>query len=178
MSRTFNIFYAEIQTPIGPLTLARTKQGLCAIEFGQGENVLTALANWSRKNFLTDRLLHDQDALAHEMNQLEAYFQGERTQFDCELHLVGTPFQKLVWQALLNIPYGEVRSYKEIAKEVGAPKAVRAIGGANNKNPVPIIVPCHRVVGSNGALVGYGGGLEIKRQLLLLEGAPIEQKDS
>ncbi|GGK31764.1 methylated-DNA--protein-cysteine methyltransferase [Caldalkalibacillus thermarum] len=173
MSTTFNIYYAELETPVGMLTLARTTKGLCTIDFGRGENTLATLAAWARKHFLFDRLVHDQEALREEQEQLHEYFTGNRTRFQCELHLVGTPFQKRVWQALLTIPYGEVRSYKEIAQQIGTPQAVRAVGGANNKNPVPIIVPCHRVIGSNGTLVGYGGGLEIKRQLLLLEQAPL-----
>ncbi|WP_339064193.1 methylated-DNA--[protein]-cysteine S-methyltransferase [Tepidibacillus marianensis] len=84
--------------------------------------------------------------------------------------LYGTAFQKLVWQSLITIPYGQVRSYKDIAIQINAPKAVRAIGGANHQNPVPIIIPCHRVIGTNGNLVGYGGGIEIKKSLLTLEG--------
>jgi len=103
--------------------------------------------------------------------QLEAYFAGELQAFQCSLDLQGTPFQILAWQALLQIPYGETRSYLDQAMAIGNPKAVRAIGGANNKNPVAIIVPCHRVIGKNGYLVGYGGGLEMKKYLLRLEGA-------
>lgn len=103
--------------------------------------------------------------------QLNEYFNGDRRQFDLPIDLCGTSFQKLVWQQLQTIPYGEVRSYKDVAQAMGAPKAVRAVGGANNRNPVSIIVPCHRVVGSNGSLVGYGGGLEVKEYLLRLEGA-------
>ena len=89
--------------------------------------------------------------------------------------LNGTPFQLRVWRELQTIPFGEVRSYKEVARSIGTPKAVRAVGGASNKNPVPILVPCHRVIGSNGSLVGYGGGLPIKERLLRLEGAPLPQ---
>lgn len=101
--------------------------------------------------------------------QLEEYFKGERKVFDLPIHRKGTPFQQKVWNALCEIPYGEVRTYKEIAVSINHPKAYRAVGMANNKNPIMIIVPCHRVCGSNGKLVGYAGGLEVKEKLLRLE---------
>jgi methylated-DNA-[protein]-cysteine S-methyltransferase len=101
--------------------------------------------------------------------QLNEYFSGSRKSFDLKLNLTGTNFQKKVWEALGNIPYGETKSYKEIAIEVGSPKAFRAVGSANNKNPIPIIIPCHRVIGKNGKLVGFAGGLHLKEKLLQLE---------
>lgn len=101
--------------------------------------------------------------------QLAVYFHGQRQQFDLPLDLYGTPFQIAVWQALRTIRYGTTRSYGDIARQVGRPKAARAVGGANNRNPVSVIVPCHRVIGSDGALVGYGGGLSIKKMLLAIE---------
>lgn len=101
--------------------------------------------------------------------QLEEYFQGARKGFDLPLAIKGTPFQQRVYAELLKIPYGEKRSYKQIAEALGSPGAMRAVGGANNKNPIPILVPCHRVIGADGSLVGYGGGLEKKRFLLELE---------
>lgn len=101
--------------------------------------------------------------------QLEEYFYGVRREFDLPLSLCGTEFQKKVWSALLNIPYGAVCSYGDIAKEIGNPKACRAVGGANNKNRIIIIIPCHRVIGADGSLVGYGGGLDVKEKLLTLE---------
>ncbi|MDQ0892397.1 O-6-methylguanine DNA methyltransferase [Paenibacillus sp. V4I9] len=103
------------------------------------------------------------------MQQLEQYFRRERLSFEGELDLQGTEFQKQVWTALLSIPYGEIVSYKHIAEAIGSPKAVRAVGGANNKNPIPVIIPCHRIIGASGDLVGYGGGLPIKVLLLDLE---------
>jgi len=103
------------------------------------------------------------------VQQFEEYFSGERTTFDLEFRLEGTDFQVKVWQALQNIPYGETRSYKDIAESVDSPKAYRAVGMANNKNKIPIIIPCHRVIGSKGQLVGYAGGLNIKKILLDLE---------
>ena len=102
--------------------------------------------------------------------QLESYFKGELQKFDLPVKLSGTDFQERVWKALQNIPYGQTRSYKQLAEAIDNKKASRAVGGANNKNPLPIIVPCHRVVGSSGDLVGYGLGLDIKKQLLALEG--------
>lgn len=103
------------------------------------------------------------------IRQLEEYFQGNRYEFDLPLHPVGTPFQQKVWEALQQIPYGETRSYKEIAIECGNEKACRAVGMANNRNPIAIVIPCHRVIGKNGKLVGYAGGLDIKTFLLELE---------
>lgn len=102
-------------------------------------------------------------------DQLQAYFAGELQSFDLPLDLQGTPFQKLVWEELRHIPYGETRSYSFVANHIGAPKAVRAVGAANGRNPIPIVVPCHRVIGAAGSLVGYGGGLPLKRFLLDLE---------
>ncbi len=103
--------------------------------------------------------------------QLRGYFAGERKGFDLPLDMQGTEFQKRVWRQLLTIPYGETRSYRQVAEGIGAAAAVRAVGAANGANPVPIVVPCHRVIGAGGKLVGYGGGLELKRRLLELEGA-------
>jgi len=101
--------------------------------------------------------------------QLDAYFAGELREFDLPLDMQGTDFQKLVWRQLCRIPYGETRSYSDIAASIHAPKAVRAVGAANGRNPIPIVVPCHRVIGAGGSLVGYGGGLPLKRLLLDLE---------
>lgn len=101
--------------------------------------------------------------------QLTEYFAGKRTEFDVPIHLEGTEFQQKVWAALQTIPYGETRTYGEIAKQIGSPKAFRAVGGANHNNPVMILVPCHRVIGADGSLVGFGGGLDMKEYLLKLE---------
>jgi methylated-DNA-[protein]-cysteine S-methyltransferase len=103
------------------------------------------------------------------MRQLEAYFAGELVEFDLPLAMTGTEFQKCVWRALVDIPYGATRSYGELARGIGKPAAVRAVGAANGRNPIAIVVPCHRVIGSNGKLVGYGGGLPMKQMLLELE---------
>ncbi len=111
----------------------------------------------------------DDAACSFVRDQLDEYFAGERTAFDLDLEPHGTEFQLQVWGALASIPYGETASYGDIARAVGRPRAVRAVGGANNANPISIIVPCHRVIGSDGSLTGYGGGLEVKRALLALE---------
>ncbi len=117
------------------------------------------------------------DALAETVfRQLDEYFAGTRTVFDFPCAPQGTPFQQKVWAALCEIPYGETRSYKQIAEAVGKPKACRAVGMANNRNPIIIVIPCHRVIGANGALTGYGGGLEMKRALLELEGTAYMEK--
>ena len=111
----------------------------------------------------------DVDAFAEAISQLDAYFAGELLDFDLELDLVGSEFQRRVWAALLTIPYGETRSYGQIAAQIGSPNASRAVGLANGHNPIGIIVPCHRVIGANGSLTGYGGGLERKKSLLDME---------
>jgi len=109
------------------------------------------------------------------LHQFRLYFAGELQAFDLPLEMVGTDFQKRVWRELRNIPYGETRSYGQLAERIGAPRAVRAVGAANGRNPIPIIVPCHRVIGSSGKLVGFGGGLEWKRMLLDLESANVNR---
>lgn len=144
---------------IGDITLDVESGALQAIYFGEAPQQDTAPPTAS-----------DQSVIQDAQRQLEEYFQGTRTSFDLPLAPKGTPFQNLAWQALCAIPYGETRSYKEQAEAIGRPKAVRAIGSANNRNPIPVIIPCHRVIGANGKLVGYAGGLGVKKTLLELEG--------
>jgi methylated-DNA-[protein]-cysteine S-methyltransferase len=112
----------------------------------------------------------DNPILMRTAQQLREYFAGTRSRFDLELEFTGTEFQKKVWSALLTIPFGETRSYSEIARQIGNPSAVRAVGAANGKNPISIVAPCHRVIGASGKLTGFAGGLEAKEQLLMLEG--------
>jgi methylated-DNA-[protein]-cysteine S-methyltransferase len=152
------IYCRTIDSPIGPLALA-----------GQ-DRVLTNLRmiDQTHEPSRTDWVPDDR-AFPDAVDQLDAYFAGERTDFDLDLSLAGTEFQRRVWQALLTIPYGETRSYGQIAGQIGAPGAARAVGLANGRNPIAIIVPCHRVIGASGSLVGYGGGLDRKRSLLELE---------
>lgn len=173
MSRQLTVKYSMMSSPIGPIMIASTPQGVCYVGFGNGDSEKFALLRWCQKwvamDINSDHLELDEAAHRDVMQQLQEYFEGKRKEFEIPLDIRGTSFQKLVWQQLQNIPYGETRSYKEIAVAMGAPRAVRAIGGANNRNPLPILIPCHRVIGSNGALVGYGGGLDIKEYLLNLE---------
>lgn len=165
------LYVQEMVSPIGPLTLVGTLDGLCAIEFGSILERSEKIHEWAEKAIGPVTLQRHPERLKAAKEQLEQYFAGERREFDLKLDLRGgTPFQRSVWLALKEIPYGTTCSYKTIAEAIGNPKAVRAVGGANNRNPMSIIIPCHRVIGASGALVGYGGGLGIKEQLLRLEG--------
>lgn len=162
----------QVPSPIGPLTLLATEQGLCGIEFGSEEQVYPSLEKQILGRWGMEGLQPDVKSgiLLETADQLEAYFNGRKRDFGIPLDIRGTPFQLRVWEALARIPFGEVRSYKQIAEAVGSPKAVRAVGGANNRNPIPLIIPCHRVIGAGGDMIGYGGGLDIKRYLLEHEG--------
>jgi len=165
--------YREEDSPIGKLVLVGTTDGLCHIEFGAYADRRDALHTWAARH---EAGAHDWRAEAKDpllelaAGQLAEYFRGERTVFDVPLDLKGTAFQLSVWAELLRIPYGVVRSYKQVAVGIDKPQAVRAVGGANNRNPIPIIVPCHRVIGADGSMVGYGGGMAIKTFLLGHEG--------
>jgi methylated-DNA-[protein]-cysteine S-methyltransferase len=152
-------FYTTMTSPLGEILLAGNEQQITDINFQEGTHPLTLRADWC----------HDHEVFAAAIAQLQAYFAGELQTFDLLLAPAGTPFQQTVWQALQTIPYGETISYAELAERIGNPKAVRAVGAANGRNPIPIIIPCHRVIGSNGQLTGYGGGLPIKEALLSLE---------
>ncbi len=147
--------YQVIESPIGPLTLVWVDGGLRSIRFGRD------VPHGAVEDGMTEPAI----------GQLLEYFDGRRMIFDVPLALEGTPFQLSVWNQLMEIPHGETRSYGEIAAAIGKPGAARAVGMANHNNPIPIIVPCHRVVGHDGSLTGYGGGLEVKAQLLALERA-------
>ncbi len=154
------LYFSIWQSPIGPLTLVASEQGLFGVEFG-------AVQPRNRKHGTA--YIESQAKLAQYRAELEEYFAGRRRRFDLPLDLRGTPFQKRCWQALLDIPYGETRTYAEIARAVGSPRAFRAVGMANHSNPIAIVVPCHRVIASDGTLGGYGGGLDLKARLLHLE---------
>lgn len=167
------VYYTELETEVGPITIASTIKGICWLNFGYNEKTINQLRIWAKKWLNIEQILEDKNELNDVKSQLIEYFDNKRTEFDLDLDLYGTSFQKIVWESLLTIPYGEVRSYKDIAKLINMPKSVRAVGGANHNNPISVIVPCHRVIGSNGNLVGYGGGLEIKQFLLELEGHKI-----
>lgn len=163
------VYYGETDSPLGLLTIAGTDDGVCRLDFGGVEQTEANLRLWTKKHFHKSELIRDDEALSPVVRQLDEYFHGERYTFDLPLLLRGTAFQQNVWKALTRIGYGETRTYKEVARAIGADKAVRAVGGANNKNPLSIIIPCHRVIGSNGTLVGYGGGVDKKEYLLGIE---------
>ena len=168
------LYTASIESPIGPLFLAASSRGLIALEFDTrlpGQQSIRPNPRHLRaeeKGFAFD---DSPSALMTYITEIEEYFSGRRRKFAFPLDLRGTEFQLACWCALLAIPYGETRTYADIARAIGKPKAFRAVGMANNRNPTAIVVPCHRVIASDGTLCGYGGGLEVKRKLLELEGA-------
>jgi methylated-DNA-[protein]-cysteine S-methyltransferase len=155
------MLYRKISSPIGKLLLAGDESGLKIIGFQEGKGRVEVKPNW----YVSD------DCFVDAEKQLVEYFKGERTEFDLRLAPSGTTFQLEVLNALLEIPCGETRCYLDIARRIGRPKAVRAVGAANGRNPLPIVIPCHRVIGSDGSLTGFGGGLAAKKFLLDLEGA-------
>jgi len=158
------LFYAYINSPVGKLKLIADDQALLAVlwENDRPNRVKFPLGSQFQE-------APEHTVLAMTNQQLQEYFSGQRQQFELPLAFHGTGFQQQVWQALLTIPFGETRSYKQIAEQIGNVKAVRAVGAANGKNPISIIAPCHRVVGANGKLVGFAGGLENKATLLKIE---------
>ncbi len=162
MTSARTVWFLRMASPVGPLMLAASEKGLRFLQFDRAELPQPAPGEvW----------VESRAALRPYTRQLRAYFRGELREFSCSLDLQGTRFQKQCWKALCSIPYGTTCSYADLARKVGRPRAFRAVGQANHRNPVAIIVPCHRVVGSGGSLTGYGGGLHIKEKLLRLEGA-------
>ena len=153
------MYYCFLDTPIGELLLAGEEGALFMIGFPKGSMRREPEADW----------IFNEKPLADACEQLREYFSGDRQVFDLPLKLNGTEFQVSVLKALQEIPYGQTTSYGEIARRIGRPKAVRAVGAANGRNPIPIVVPCHRVIGSTGDLTGFGGGLDTKEALLRLE---------
>lgn len=153
------MLYTTLPSPIGELLLAGDRGALNRLSMQAGPRPLPVAPQWRR----------DDGAFADPRRQLEEYFDGRRRSFELELELTGSGFDVTVWQALREIPYGETISYGELARRIGRPDAVRAVGAANGRNPIAVIVPCHRVIGADGSLTGYGGGLERKRLLLDLE---------
>ncbi|MET9497608.1 methylated-DNA--[protein]-cysteine S-methyltransferase [Streptomyces sp. NPDC006552] len=151
--------HTHLDSPYGPLTLVAADGALCGL-------YMTEQRHRPAEETFGER---DERPFGAAIDQLNAYFQGELTTFDLPLHLRGTPFQRRVWEQLRLIPYGETRTYGDLAAALGNPAASRAVGLANGKNPVGVIVPCHRVIGASGGLTGYGGGLERKRRLLDFE---------
>jgi methylated-DNA-[protein]-cysteine S-methyltransferase len=157
--RVSAVFYSTFESPVGPLLLAGDSDALRLVSFESSKHAAPPQADWKQDNA----------PFAEVIRQLQAYFRGELRQFDVPLALEGTEFQLNVWNALRGIPYGETISYLQLAERIGNPRAVRAVGLANGGNPIPIIVPCHRVIGSDGSLTGFGGGISTKKKLLELE---------
>ena len=153
--------YKQTNSPVGGLTLIASDNAMVAVLWDRGNTKRTTIG------VLKPDPRHP--LLVETERQLSEYFAGKRRQFNLPLDPRGTDFQKTVWRSLRQIPFGETRSYAEIARTIGAPRATRAVGAANGRNPLSIIVPCHRVIGSNGALTGFGGGIETKARLLALE---------
>lgn len=160
----FEMVYDIVDSQLGQILVAMDEKGVRNIDFPQGIDPPFIAPDWTR----------DAKKLKSITDQLKAYFAGELTKFEVDLAPRGTPFQQKVWAALCQIPYGSTVSYLDIARAVGNEKACRAVGGANGKNPIPIIIPCHRVIGKNGKLVGFSSGLEIKARLLELESITVE----
>jgi methylated-DNA-[protein]-cysteine S-methyltransferase len=155
------VYWRLCPSPVGRVLLAGSVNGLRILQFQDGAHPVAVPGDWQ----------HDSRSFQGVVEQLEQFFAGYRKRFQVKLDLQGTPFQLRVWKALQRIPYGKTVSYGELAVQIGNPQASRAVGAANGRNPVSIIVPCHRVIGANGRLVGYGGGLPIKTALLELEKA-------
>jgi methylated-DNA-[protein]-cysteine S-methyltransferase len=156
-------YYKLMPSPVGELLLVAGPRGLTNIVYPNDRGSHVPLQQWKEGGSVCHAAAQ----------QLKEYFGGIRNTFDLPLDPHGTPFQQRVWRALLAIPYGETISYGELARRIGRPTSQRAVGAANGQNPLPIVVPCHRVIGSNGSLTGYGGGLPIKQHLLELESAPV-----
>lgn len=164
MPEVRKIFYSRMNSPVGLLFLAATEKGLYRVQFGSSLPTAASDEVW----------IEDGSKLARCEKELQAYFRRELREFTLPLDLHGTPFQVRCWEALCTIPYGATGSYASIAVRVGSPNAFRAVGQANHNNPIAIIVPCHRVIGADGTLTGYGGGLGVKEKLLRLEAGEIQ----
>ncbi|KEZ75854.1 methylated-DNA--[protein]-cysteine S-methyltransferase [Salinisphaera hydrothermalis] len=156
-------YVAYMPSPLGPLRLVGDGTVLFSVTMTEQRHAATGNAGWHR----------DDSAFEAARQQLDEYFAGQRQTFDLALAPNGTAFQQRVWAALADIPFGHTENYGELARRIGSPRAARAVGLANGRNPIPIIVPCHRVIGADGSLTGYGGGIERKRWLLQHEGLPV-----
>ncbi|GGB55811.1 methylated-DNA--protein-cysteine methyltransferase [Lentibacillus populi] len=161
------LYYDEMVSPVGSLLIISDGQRIVRIDYGLMADLETQLQKWGDRYFDHPVFVQDAKKVNHVKEQLQAYFQRKSQEFSFNFAFHGTPFQQKVWQALCDtIPYGVTKTYKDIAVTIGNPKAVRAVGGAVNKNPFSIVVPCHRVIGTNGKMVGYNGGLDKKEYLL------------
>jgi O-6-methylguanine DNA methyltransferase len=160
------IYYSYFQSPfLKKVFVASTARGVCMVDFLKLEKVFLKRL----KERYSGKTVRDDQKNKEVLSQLKRYLKGDLKRFDCKLDFKGTPFQEKVWSALAKIPYGQTRSYKEIAQAIGHPKAFRAVGNANSENTIPLIIPCHRVIESNGGLGGFGHGIKIKRRLLEFE---------
>jgi len=160
------IYYSFFDSPIlEKVFVASTERGVCMVDFLKSEK---AFLKRLKKRF-PGEIIRDDRKNKNVLNQLKKYLKGDLKRFDCKTDFKGTPFQKKVWSALAKIPYGQTRSYKEIARAIGYPKASRAVGNANGRNSIPLIIPCHRVIENNGGLGGFGHGIGVKKRLLELE---------
>ncbi|CAM4223203.1 methylated-DNA--[protein]-cysteine S-methyltransferase [Lederbergia lenta] len=162
------IEWSILEYDLGQLYIAKTEKGLCYI--GSPGQLYEEFEAWIQKHFPKAILIEKQETLKPYLSELREYFEGDRQSFSLPVDIKGTPFQEEIWEALKQIPYGKTYSYSDIAEMIKRPKAVRAVGSAIGANPVLITVPCHRVIGKNGAITGYRGGTEMKRYLLQLEG--------
>jgi methylated-DNA-[protein]-cysteine S-methyltransferase len=164
------IHYSSFNSPfLKKVFVASTEGGICMVDFLKSEEVFLRRL----KEKFSGKIIRDDRKNRNVLNQLKKYLKGEHQRFDCKLDFKGTPFQKKVWSALAKIPYGQTRSYKEIARAIGHPKAFRAVGNANGQNSIPLIIPCHRVIENNGGLGGFGHGVKVKKQLLDFEKAHV-----
>ncbi len=162
------IYYSSFNSPLlKRVFVASTEKGVCAVDFSTTEK---AFLKELRDTFMA-KIVKDDRRNRNVINQLKKYLDGKLRRFNCKLYFEGTLFQKKVWAALARIPYGQTRSYQDIAKKIGHPKAFRAVGNANGQNPIPLILPCHRVIESNGGLGGFGHGIKVKKRLLDFEKA-------
>lgn len=167
-TKTDAVYWSEFELDDMRLLLAATQTGVCRIALPN--ETFEDFRRWVEAHTQGARMIPDDQRLADCRQQLQQYFEGQRQTFQLKLNLRGTPFQTAVWRALGEIPFGEVRSYSDVAQAVGRVRAVRAVAAANGQNPVPIVLPCHRVIGKNGTLTGFRGGLRLKQRLLQLEG--------
>ena len=155
------LWYTTTDSPFGPLCLVGTEQGLMRVDFQHGDRPVQPDSAWQEHTGQLEVAIH----------QLHEYFQGQRRQFSLPLAPAGTPFQQHVWHALQDIPFGTTLTYRELARRLGMPGAARAVGHANSRNPIAIVIPCHRLIGSDGQLRGYAGGISLKQRLLQHEGS-------
>lgn len=163
-----SVIYARMNSPVGPVWVGSTSTGICTVGLGDGQP--EGFFAWLSRRIGAEQPREKPEALEAALAQLREYFSGGRRVFDLPLDVRGTAFQRAAWSKVARIPYGATMTYGEIARRIGKPRAARAVGAAMAANPLPLLVPCHRVIGANGSLVGYGGGLEMKAALLRLEG--------